>query len=644
VVALPLLMAGWFTAGLTIALFVPVAVLVLTFGLRAVRPIAPASWWAVAGVLLVAVVFCAFELVMCTQQIIIRRDPASYFQFATWLSKHGSLPIPQSRWAFGGGDPALSFDSPAFYARGDVLVPQFMAGMPLIAAVGGWIGGPLAMLGVAPVIGALAVLSFGGLVTRLVGARWAPLGALALALTFPMMMVSRSTYSEPAAMVLLLGGLTLTINACHRYTGTRRDRAILALLGGLALGLTELVRIDGLSDVLPVVAFAGLLFASRRPGGLPLITGLSLGTGAGLVEGYLMSRPYLATHRDSLYPLLLIAGAVTVGTVLMVILIRWKGLPDPTRRRLPELAFTLPIVVMIAFAVRPLAQTVRRVPHTLDDQINATFIASVQKSTGLPVDGTRQYSELSLQWVIWYIGLPALLLATIGAAVLVRRILYRQASVWLLPYALITWSTITALWRPAITPDHPWASRRLIAIVIPGLLLLAVWALDWARPGDGRRTASLVVAAGMLLILTPPAVTSARAMLTKTDQGEVAQARAMCRAIGQQASVLIVDQPTGDKFTELIRGMCGQPTGRAATTATSLTASPEDVRRIIANITSTGRHPIVLGFQAASVSPYGTPRRVFYVNTRQDTRTLVTAPTGTRPFTASIWMADAALT
>ena len=56
----------------------------------------------------------------------VRRDAASYVQFATWITDYGSLPIPQSLWAFGGGDPALSFNSPAFYERGDVIVPQFL--------------------------------------------------------------------------------------------------------------------------------------------------------------------------------------------------------------------------------------------------------------------------------------------------------------------------------------------------------------------------------------------------------------------------------------------------------------------------------------------------------------------------------------
>jgi hypothetical protein len=137
------------------------------------------------------------------------------------------------------------------------------------------------------VLGGLAVLSFGGLTARLIGPRWAPVGALALALTWPMMMISRSIYSETAALVLMCGGLALTLDA------VRADRRLPALLGGLALGLTILVRIDGLRDVLPVVAFAGLLVALRRRTGPALFAGLVVGVGAGVLEGYTMSRPYL---------------------------------------------------------------------------------------------------------------------------------------------------------------------------------------------------------------------------------------------------------------------------------------------------------------------------------------------------------------
>ena len=97
-------------------------------------------------------------------------------------------------------------------------------------------------------------------------------------------------------------------------------------------------------------------------------------------------------------------------------------------------------------------QTVRRPPATPDDETNVRFIETVQRIQHLPLDGTRQYSELSLLLGLWYIGLPALLLATLGAALLVRRLLRGRSAVWLLPYAMVVWTTTQVLIRPGITP------------------------------------------------------------------------------------------------------------------------------------------------------------------------------------------------
>ncbi|MCW2947783.1 MAG: hypothetical protein JWR24_4500 [Actinoallomurus sp.] len=643
-VGLPLLMAGVFTPGPAIALFVPVAALVLTFGLRAVRPPrGPAgrwgSWWTVAGVLAVAAAFCVLQLLMCSEQIVVRRDPASYFNFATWLAGHGSLPIPSMRQAFGGADPALSFGSPAFYQRGNVLVPQFMAGTPMILAPVGRLAGPYAMLAVMPVIGALAVLSFGGLTARLVGPRWAPVGALALALTWPMMMISRSIYSETAALVLMLGGLALTLDA------VRADRRLPALFGGLALGLTILVRIDGLRDVLPVVAFAGLLVALRRRTGPPLLIGLVAGAGAGLLEAYVKSRPYLDYERASFIPLLYIAAAVVVVTAVASVLVRRRGLPDLTRFRMPDLAVPATFAVMALFAARPDFQTVRRVPHNPDDQANAAYIAALQRALRLPFDPNRQYSELSLHWVAWYIGVPAVLLATIGAGLLARKLLHRRRTDWALPYAVIVWTTVTTLWRPGITPDQPWASRRLAGVVLPGLLLFALWTVAWAmrrarRLGYGRQVAGTVAVGGALLVVVPAVLTSAGLMFTPTEQGEVAQARSMCRQIGPNASVLIVERVTADRFTQLVRGMCGVPTGRVVVPPGSNSAPVADVARVTKKVFAAGRRPVVLGADAVDVAPYGPFRQVFHVQTRRDSGNLVAAPKGTWSLTINVWMAD----
>jgi hypothetical protein len=646
VVALPLLMAGVFRPWIAIPLFVPVAAATLTFGLRAVRPageVAPAktafSWWPVAGVLAVAAAFGALQLVMCSQQIVVRRDPASYFNFATWLAGHGSLPIPQMRWAFGGGDGALTYGSPAFYQRGGVLVPQFMAGMPLMVTPGGWIGGPYATLAVMPVIGALALISFAGLSARLIGARWAPVAALALGLTWPMMMISRSIYSETGALILMLGGLCLTIDA------VRSGRRLPALLGGLSLGLVILVRIDGVRDVLPVIAFAGLLLALRRRVGLPLFAGLAVGVGAGLLEAFVMSRPYLHYLSASLHPLLYIAIAVLAATAVVSLAIRRWGLPDLTRFRLPDLAIPATFAVLAFFAARPMLQVVRRVPNNPDDRVNASFIAALQRSQGLPVDPNRQYSELSLHWVAWYIGVPAVLLAAVGAALVLRDLLRRRRTTWLLPYALIIWTTVATLWRPGITPDHPWASRRLIGVVIPGLLLFALWAVAWAarqarRFIQDRRLSAGVAVVGALLILVPTARTSAPMSVVRTEEREVSQTQAMCRAIGPNASAIIIERVTGDRFTQLIRGMCGTPAARVRVRPGFKTAPEQDVLRVVQKVVAAGRRPVLLGADGVDVSPYGPARRVFHIYTRRDASTLVSAPQGTWSLTINVWMAD----
>lgn len=667
-VSAPLLLGGVFDLGPALVLFVPVALVVLWLGLRdAPRadgeprpgPIGPVPRWSAAGVLLVAVAFLAVQVAMCSEQIIVRRDPASYVQFALWLNDHGSLPIPQDRAAFGGGDHALGFGSLAFYQVGGDIDPQFMAGLPLVLSFGGWLGGVRAMLLMAPLLGAAAVLAFGGLVARLVGPRWAPVGALLLALTLPMIWVSRSTYSELPAMVLLFGGLAMLYDVRAqsadepRRTGrywrlmptSARAKAFLA---GAMLGLIVLVRIDGLRDVLPVVVFAGLLVARRRRTGVPLALGLTAGVALGLAEGFILSRPYLNYLRASLVPLLAMTVALVALTVVMVVLLRWERTgprlralaASASRGRIPDVAAWVTLAVVALFVARPWIQTVRRVPANPDDQQNAHFIEEVQRINHLPLDGTRQYSELSMHWVIWYIGVPALLAATFGAALLVRRLLRRRTPEWLLPYGVIVWTTVLVLYRPGITPDHPWASRRLIAVVIPGLLLLAVWAAAWLvrrvrRTGYGRRPTAVVAVAACAVLGVPIGLSSAPFMMVRTHQHEVAAVRDLCARIGPGRSVVILDQNYADQFLQVIRSMCGEPAARISADAT-----PGDVQRVAGKIYDAGRVPVLMGASAGEVAPYGQPVHAMTLRTRQDERTLVKPPKGTWTLNLDVWITE----
>nr|BFE86656.1 hypothetical protein GCM10020093_092570 [Planobispora longispora] len=270
---LPLLLLGWFRPLAAVPLGLAAAGLLCRYGLRRPPGIPAASGWQAAAVVAAALGSGIFNAVFHSEQLIVRRDPATYAQYAVWLATRGSLPIPYGEAAFGGPDPALRFGSVGFYDHGGAVVPQFMPGPPMVHAIGHWLGGAPGLLLTPPVLGALAVLVFAGTVARLAGARWAALAAPAFAVSLPILYTSRTAFSEIPSLILLFGGMSLLLDARARLRAARRaapsgtaetpavparDATAGAAVAGLVFGLAILVRIDGLRDVLPVLVYAGL--------------------------------------------------------------------------------------------------------------------------------------------------------------------------------------------------------------------------------------------------------------------------------------------------------------------------------------------------------------------------------------------------
>ncbi|MGW4791947.1 glycosyltransferase family 39 protein [Nonomuraea sp. NPDC004297] len=655
-----LAVAGWLLAGLPLLLLgrfaplpaallgVPLAALLCWAGVRRLGDAAAegdaergeARTWQVAGVVGVALASGVVNAIMHSEQIAVRRDPATYAQYAAWIAGHGSLPIPVQAEAFGGPDPALEFVSVGFFGADGAVSPQFMPGSPMLFAIGYWLGVPYL---VPAVLGALAVLTVAGVVARLTGARWAVVAATAFAVSLPIIYTSRTTFSEIPSLILLFGGLALAHDAL-----ARRERGR-ALLAGLVLGLAVLVRVDGLRDVLPALAFAGLLLAMRRlrrpegVAGAPLLLGLVAGAGAGMAAAYLLARPYLAYLSGSVLPLLAIGGVVlaltAAGTAAAPVLARVR-LP----RWAPRTGAVLVVLLMAALYARPWVQSVTRDPLSADDRRTYEMIEQIQRANGLPADGTRLYFENSLHWVAWYVGLPAVVLATIAAALLVRRLLRDGSSFeWLLPLAIVGWTTVTTLLRPEITPDHPWAARRLVPVVIPGMILLAAYGLARLRRLTDRHGPLVLkwgMATAVLLVLVPPAVTSIGTAFTPVERGEAAAVEAMCAKLPADASVLAVERVTGDRFTQVVRGMCGKPAAKVARQGSDLAAESE-VRRLAERVRAAGRVPVVLGAEEGQVAPYGAAAQVIELVTRQDERSLTEAPDGTWSLRMNVWMAVA---
>ncbi len=667
---LPLLLLGGFTPVLMLVVSVPLAAALVVFGLRwipdrwpgarqapAARPPAPEQartpWWPVVGVIAIAVAFGIDQMIYHSQFIIVTRDPASYIQFATWISHHGSLPIPQDRAAFGGTHHVLTFASFAYYQVGSTVVPQFMAGLPMVLAGGFWVGGVGAAVAMAPLLGACAVLTFGGLAARLVGPRWAPLAALILALSLPEQFTSRSTYSEPLAQILFLGGLCLVIDSLGEDGLAAK---VLSALGGLAIGLTLLVRIDGASDILPLIPYCGILLIGRRRQAVPLLGGLVVGGIYGSVDGLVLTRPYLASIRSVLVPLALIVGVVIIATLIAMALLWNKGLPKIRGKWLPNAAAALAFVIVIGFTIRPYLQTVRRNSGAFFDSI----IRDYQRADHLPVAPERLYYEISLHWVFWYIGVPAVALGTLGAALLARRCLRGQAPTWTLPLMIFAWAIVTTLYDPAITPDQPWASRRLVPTVLPGFVLLAVWASDWLLDRVRRMDVGRVLRAGLVtcfaaLLLLPAAVTTfglrvksggpagirlaAEGLAFKTTYGgEIPAVNGMCAAIPRDASVVFIDSGAGgaaDRLTEVVRGMCGVPV------ADIDHARFSSVEQVLRGIEQAGRRPVLLSGVRSHLTRYGGQvRLIMRLRSTQDMNALTAPPQHTLPFDVIVWMSE----
>ena len=690
-VAFPLLLLGWFRPVPVLVIAVLAAAVVVPGGWRAIRGCAPAApalsagspgspggsaavprrtpWWTVAALVTVAVAFGIYQARFRSQFVIVTRDPASYMQFAAWIQGHGSLPIPQSVAPFGGpgaGSSTLHFASWAFYQVGDHVVPQFMAGLPMILSVGFWAGGVNAALLMAPLLGAAGVLTFGGLVARLVGPRWAPAAALALAVSLPEMFTARSTYSESLAQVLFIGGLCLLIDALRlgsRGGGEARaagepgaaggPRAgwlsgprVLAALAGLCLGIDFLVRLDGPSDMLLLVPFCGYLTVRRRPQAVPLLAGLVIGLAYGAVDGWFLSRSYLGTNGTAVKQMTEAFAAVTVVTVVAVLVLRRRGVPR-VPRWLANAAAVVPFVAIAAFAVRPKIQTDY---HKLQD------------------------AQFSLHWIYWYAGGPVILAATIAAALLVRRCLRGEAPDWLAPLLVFGWTSVVFLYQPGITPDQPWGSRRLVPAVLPGFFLLATWlaaALTrWVR-GLGRegmtgwvavapRAGAAILAACCALALAAPAARTTFHLrlhyvgglrLTadgwasyRMYQGEVAAVQGLCAAIPRDASVLFVNTWNSDALEQVVRGMCGVPVASLRPVDPhTVNPKPADVRAAIRRIEQAGRRPVLLAEHMQELKYYqnGTVKKVMSLKTREDQHAMDRPPTGSWTQTWNVWMWEA---
>jgi hypothetical protein len=518
------------------------------------RSSAVAAAWAI-GLVVVWVLVNAWFV---GEVLLVQRDPGFLTLTGLWLSQNADPDIPLRTAADVAAQvPGASVVSDAFWRDGDHMYAQGAKTFPGLIALGGWVAGQPGVLVANLAVGAIALLAVYDLARRLITPGWALLPVGVLALSTPFLYFTRTPFTEPTTMVVIFGGLSVLWGAVRRPQMSR------FALGGAMVGAGALSRIDGGAVAAGLMLALGLVAASSRdPGRRRALTrGFLLASAtAGLMVllGYLDVRvnspAYLADHAELYQPLMaLLVGCFLAGAGVVVVSRspRVSAWVTARARGLGTVIAAGILVLAVALVSRPLWLQA----HGFEGRPDyASFIASFQAAAGVAVDGTRSYDEMTVIWLVWYLGPVTVALAALGAALMARRAITDRRPELLLFLATLGVPALIYLVRPSITPDQIWAMRRLLPVAVPAALLCAAWLLHRELATRAVRWMRWGAWAAVGLMILPPVATWGRLVLTPEYDGRSGQVAGLCD-LTRSARVVAVRQ-SDPPLLPTLRIMC----------------------------------------------------------------------------------------
>ena len=111
----------------------------------------------------------------------------------------------------------------------------------------------------------------------------------------------------------------------------------------------------------------------------------------------------------------------------------------------------------------------------------------------------------------------------------------------------------------------------------------------------------------------------------------------MCAALPRKAAVVMVDGRVSGRFTEVVRGMCGDPA------AVLPDPTPARVRRVVRRIEAAGRQAVLLATYRATLARYRTGiQHIMLLHTTQEVATMTHPPEAVNPLDFDVWMLEVA--
>jgi hypothetical protein len=560
VVGLPLAIAGVFVPLIAIPAITLVCVPLAIYGWRITLPTREPGTASSVAAVLVVLAFGTFAGLHSSQHLLTDRDPGVYFVTAGWVAEHGTLLYDTGLTdeLVGSLDDLESRSSPGIYAGPDgASYFQFQHLPALSFAVAHWLGDDGLMFRFIALVASIAQLGIFLVARKLVGPRLA-LIPLIVAIVHPAFLhFAKDAYSEWFAITFAFAAFLVWLET--RYPG---DRWSYLAVGSL-LGAGTLTRIDAW---LTATAFmAGLLYMrfttrNRELSGYRMtyfMGGLIAVASIGAFDLVLRSPEYLSDLKDVATPLLL--AFATIGFALLITP-HIAPKPGPwleTVRRLAPPALAVLVVVggLYGLFLRPHLGQVRT------DEPNPG-VPAFQEAEGLALDPYRTYAESSLEWLARYQGYLPVTFAILAAGLAVY-VMLRKRGDPRVPL-LVTYIAVGVLylWRPSITPDHLWALRRFLPIVLPLSFIFATWAgryLLRRYPGSRYLAPALLIVLGGAV--TQSVITGWPIANVRTQVGVLEAIEDLCDSLPPD-SVVLLDEGPGLRRTGALRTKCDVPVTR----------------------------------------------------------------------------------
>jgi hypothetical protein len=594
----------------------------------------PAHGAAGAAVAIV-LVFLVFAGVSHSEHLLTDRDPAVYVNTGRSIARTHRIHPLVERSPF--DNKAFTMKSAGYEVVFHRVYSNFFQFLPVLLAMGWSVGGDTGLLLVPALLGALGLLALYALATAVVGPRWALLGPALLVLAPLQSWFSRDAYAELPLQLLALGGLWLFIESRNE------GGAIQGAIAGLILGSIIFVRIDALTVLvgLPVVFAVEQLRTKRLEGRedrrrrRASISFFFVALIAMVVGGTLVSRELSPGYLEDLghnLKLLELAFAAGIAASIGIFVAHQRRAGIGRRlaedRRLVWVAGGLAVAMALyAYLLRP-------------DTGSAPELRARPSAPGVSrkVFGAFYYSS-SFKWFVWYLGVFTVAFAVVGLISLGVRAM-RSDSAALLLFAAALPVTLLYIARPSIAPDHLWAMRRYLPMVLPAMTIAAAAGAVWltAAAGSWQPRLRAPIATLAVAAMIVPAAASGQPLLGAQMQGGALRAvHRICDLTGDDAAIAI--EPfafLGTELQQTMRSFCGVPAAaiKAENTvplATFARAWKAEGRRL--DVISAARRPVLKAAPDAVEIAH-----LVIADAREPNRTLGRRPREYAPRRVEMWL------